>query len=149
MQCDICGKELPLVRASVEGVVLNVCKTCAQFGKEISQPKPKALTQIAKTVPKAKTPEPIMVIVKDFGQIIKNARESIGLKQEDFAKKINEKLSLVHIIESGHRAPSLELAQKIEKFLRIKLVEEFVDEKDVSKTKGDASLTIGDIINVR
>ena len=75
----------------------------------------------------------------------------MGLKQEDFAKKINEKLSVVSGIESGRHKPSMELAKKIGRFLRISLVEE-IEDKEEEKIAGKGAseeLTIGDLIKIR
>ena len=44
--------------------------------------------------------EILQVIVDDYAEKIKNAREKLGLKQKDFAKKINLKESLIHKIET-------------------------------------------------
>jgi len=73
----------------------------------------------------------------------------LRLKQEEFAKKLNEKESLIQKIESGHFEPSIGLAKKIGRFLKIKLVEEYeeVHEKQVRSKTG--SFTIGDIIKIK
>ena len=35
MQCDMCGNEGRLVRASIEGSEMTVCNGCARYGKII------------------------------------------------------------------------------------------------------------------
>ena len=147
----MCGKEDYLYRTDIEGSILSVCKACSKFGKIISEVKPK-IEEPKKSIDIIKTDpgkEIIQVIVPDYSQLIKQKREQLGLKQEDFAKNINEKVSLLHQIETGHFEPDMVLARKLEKALKIKLIEEYeeVHSKD-PKTKSD-SFTIGDFIRVK
>jgi putative transcription factor len=149
MQCDICGKETELLKTSVEGTVLNVCQKCAQFGKVLSVPKP-IDQRTAKPIPqKPPEREATQIIVPDYASIVKRARESMGLKQEDFAKKVNEKVSLVHNLESGRFKPSIGLAQKLERFLKVKLIEEYEEKRDVAAKKRNEGLTLGDVLNFK
>ena len=152
MQCDLCGaKTENLFRAIVEGTELNVCKDCAKYGKVIEKKPIKPVEERKEYVKKSAEPEKeiIQVIVPDFAQRIKKKRESLGLKQKDFAKKISEKESLIHNIETGSFKPSISLAVKLEKFLKIKLIEEYEEEhKKSSETKAEG-FTIGDLIKVK
>jgi len=149
----MCGEEIEYaVVASIEGVELNVCNKCAKFGKVIRKTKPqvkeeKTKKDLVRSVPQRE--KIIQILVEDYSIKIKNAREKTGLKQEDFAKKINEKASLIHNIESGKFEPSIKLARKIEKFLNIKLIEQH--EEQHAETKGGSSegFTIGDFIKVK
>ena len=68
----------------------------------------------------------------------------MGLKQEELARKINEKESLIHKLENELVEPSLKLAEKLEKFLKIKLIEIYSDENKYVKNNDD-KLTIGDL----
>ena len=145
MMCNMCGKDTRLVKAIIEGTEMDVCKECAKFGKIVkrvklvSKPKKK----------KEEIPEVMKRVVSDYAARIKNAREKEGLKQEELAKKLNEKESIISLIEKGKFAPSLKLAEKLEKFFHIKLIEE-VEEKSSDKEKLKAAgFTIGDIIKVK
>lgn len=145
-QCEICGKKDNLVSAIVEDSVLSVCKACSKYGNVItvksskpSQEPPKKIITIE---------EPIEVIVPDFSLKIKNARESLKLKQEQLAKNLKEKTSLIHKLESGHLTPSISLAKKLESFLNIKLIEQYEEEKKQINIK-DEDLTIGDLIKIK
>ena len=71
------------------------------------------------------------------------------MKQEELAKKINEKESRLHKIESGHFTPSLRLARKLEKFLKITLVEQVAEDTSPLEKSKSESLTLGDFIKVR
>ncbi len=150
--CDMCGKETDLVVALIEGTELNVCRGCAKHGSILRKLRSeKTFEKSRKIENQSIEPEEgfIEKIVEDYGNIIKKAREKLNIKQEDFARKINEKVSLIHNLESGHHEPSIKVAQKIERFLRIKLVENNKIEKaEFNKSKSEA-LTIGDLIKLK
>ena len=150
----MCGSSGKLYKAIVEGAELTVCHDCSKFGRvtgvikqEVSR---KSKPKIDATYENKEPQKEIMqIIVGNYAEKIKRKRESLGLKQEEFAKKINEKESLIQKIESGHFEPSIELAKKIEKFLRIKLIEEH-EEKHEKQTKSKTdSFTIGDLIKIK
>lgn len=145
--CEMCGKEDNLVLALVEGVELNVCSKCASFGKIIKKHIKK---EIKKEIIKKPQPEReiIMVIREDFSNLIRNKREKMGLKQDEFAKFLNEKESVIQKIENGNYLPSIEMARKLEKQLNILLIEEKIVEPQHLKAKEDV-LTIGDAINIK
>ena len=146
MGCDLCGKEGILFKALVEKTELTVCEKCGSYGKILRKvvpeiPKPKKL------IPKK--PEVVEHIVQDYAGKIRQAREKLELTQEEFAKKIAEKESIVHKLESGSFEPSIPLAKKLEKMLHIKLVEA-IEEETVNITKGKTTgLTIGDMLKFK
>lgn len=139
MNCELCGKQDSLFKAIIEGTSMQVCKNCGRFGKILAMP---VVQQKKKVVQKQ---EPLLDIVDDFAQKFREAREKSGLTQKEFAMKINEKESLLAKLETGAIKPAIPLAQKLEKLLRIKLVEEQV-EGTIKKHKKSDVLTIGDII---
>ena len=146
MNCEMCGKEENLVVVLIEGVEMNVCRACASFGKILRRvvvEKPKSKKEEKE---KEEEAEVIQVIVGSYAKKIKEKREGMGLTQEEFAKKIKEKESLVHNMEAGKFKPSIVLAQKIERFLGIKLVEEYKEEHIVKKLEAGEGMTIGDLI---
>jgi putative transcription factor len=152
--CDMCSSPDKTHKIELEGSILNVCKNCASYGKVIKTYS-KPVKQKKKTTTEEKAPvketETIQRTVKNYHTLIKNAREQMGLKQEELAKKLAEKESIIHKLESKSIRPSRELARKLEKFLKIKLVEElemkpgqFKKEKSTNK-----ALTIGDLIKFK
>jgi putative transcription factor len=60
-------------------------------------------------------------IATDYDDRIRNARESAGLSQEELAKELNEKASLIRKLEHGDTLPSDEVQTKLEKELDITL----------------------------
>lgn len=155
INCDICGKDTQLFKTDVEGTLLNVCRDCTKFGKIISAVREeKKGIKVEKTIMPdnsslIKEEEFMLSVVPNYGEIIKKKREELGIKQEDFAKKINEKKALIHKIETNQFEPSIALARKIERFLHIKLIEQQeLEPGKVTKTKGE-HFTIGDFVKVK
>jgi putative transcription factor len=153
----MCGKETDLVRASVEGAEMNVCADCARFGKVLEMRGDKlghssSFPGIRKVRSLPRRPEVLQAIVPDYAMKIRQAREKMGLTQEEFAKKLGEKQSIMQKMESGAFRPSIKTARKLERLLRIRIVEDLEDGNvPLSEASGSssASLTIGDFIKVK
>ncbi len=116
--CEVCGSAPAAVNASFDSVTLNVCNSCSSAGKIIEQPKPRS----APLTPQYIAPESPELVIENFGKLISAARQRTGLKQEELANKLNEKLPVIQAAEQGKRL-DLSLARKFEKFLKIKLTE--------------------------
>ena len=144
----MCGSIGKLYKTIVEDAQLNICHECSKLGKVIGVIKQ---DNIKIEVPRNEysQPETMQIIVNDYAEKIKRKRESLGLKQEDFAKKINEKESLIQKIESGHFEPSIVLAKKIGNFLKIKLIEDYQEEQEKQTKTKTGSFTIGDFIKIK
>ena len=153
MLCEMCSAPNAIYKIEVEGSRLSVCEKCSRYGKILSKAAPevkkeKKPVQLAAPV---KQTETVQMIKTEYPFLIKQAREKLGLKQEELAKKLDEKESLLHKIESGHMKPDLALARKLEKFLKVSLVEQLEiapggADKD---TKKPAGVTIGDLIRIK
>lgn len=155
MQCDMCGKEGNLCKAIIEGVEMDVCSGCAKLGRKISQ-EYNIKERVVFSAPQRRTrrmlprEEIVRGVVEGYSNIVKRKREKFGLKQEELAKKIAEKVSVIHNIESGHLEPSIKIAEKLEKFLKVKLIEEINEQKYEKKEDMMArELTLGDMINIK
>ena len=151
----MCGEEkLHLYKAIVEGSLISVCDKCKKFGDVISIEKPKINEpekEKKKLEPKFVDEEKQEIIIDDYAEKIKEAREKRELTQEKLAKAIAEKESMMHKIESKQMIPSLNLAKKLEQFLKIKLIEQFNPDKKPSKEFNikDEAITIGDLIRLK
>ncbi len=122
---------------------MTVCAGCGKFGKIVAKPVSR------QKMPVQKAPEIVETVVADFAARIRNAREKSGTTQKDFAMRINEKESIVQKLEAGSFVPPISLAKKLEKLLKIQLVEVEQEEKGTSQKGATATLTIGDIISVK
>lgn len=146
MQCELCGKNADLFVGVVEGIQLRVCAGCGKHGKILNKVKPQPVRQAKKAI----IQEPVEHVIDDYAQRIRNAREKLDMTQQDFAKRINVKESLIHKMETGHYEPPIEMARKLEKLLHITLVEVREEKAYVpGKEPRSAGLTIGDILKLK
>ncbi len=158
MLCEMCGSSGELFKANIEGSILIVCKSCASFGKIISKVSQESNKENKKNKENSKESsykknkqakrEKQLIIVEGYAEVIKNAREKLGLKQEELARAIAEKESLIQKLETGNIEPQLKLARKLEKHLKIKLVEEYEEENIHLKAKKE-TLTLGDLLLIK
>ena len=145
----MCGSVGKLYETTIEDAKLRVCHDCSKFGKVTGVIEQEESNEITSKHSNNSKTEIMQIVVDDYATKIRKKRESLGLKQEEFAKKISEKESLVQKIESGHFEPSLGLAKKIGKFLEIKLTEEYEEKHEkLVQSKAD-SFTLGDFIKTK
>ncbi len=144
--CEICGRPIKGKGREifVERAKLTVCKNCVRYGTPVREKRKKSSRK-----PVFTSAEADFDIREDYPARVRSAREKIGLTQKDLAKKINEKESVIHRIETGHMRPSRKLTRKLEGALDIKLLEK-VEEPDVVRRRSRSDeLTIGDIIKIK
>lgn len=153
-QCEMTGKEFEgtPVKIMVEGVELSVAPENAKFGvpvkKEYGQKNLFDSAVRRASRPHFKKPQSTFEICANFGSKIKQKREQMGMRQQDLARFLNERESMIHQIESEHYKPPELLARKIEKKLSISLQRvqaEQEDEFEVEHQSRDG-FTIGDLI---
>ncbi len=143
--CEICGRESGLVTAAIEGVELNVCEACARFGTIRKRVDTRSFT------PKPAKPEgPQFKMVDNYTQLLHAAREKKSMTQEEFAKFIKEKESVVAHWEAGTAKPQIDAARRVGRILGINLIEEeMVAVLKAASGKKAEELTLGDFIKVR
>ncbi|MDY6966306.1 MAG: multiprotein bridging factor aMBF1 [Halobacteriota archaeon] len=148
MQCEICGAEIfgRPNRIETEGSELNVCNSCVRYGTVVDKPHvPRKIVRLSRSrQSKIETEE----MVHNYGQMIREAREERAWSREEFAKKLNEKASLISKIERNEIVPDDEVRRKIEKMMKIKLTER-VELMDVGSSKSSKDLTLGDIASIK
>lgn len=130
MECDVCGKREASFIIQVEGAKMAACRGCAYHGKimislEEDAPVREFKAQAGRSVPTALRMEEDLV--EGYGKLVRKARESKGLKIEEFARSINEMSSYIDKIENESTKPPIETAKKLEKALGIKILEKVVD----------------------
>ena len=152
----MCGHNGSLKQAIVEGSMLSLCNRCLQYGSviEIKQPSQEEISQrltfrAKRSFGKQQQDE---IIVSNFGNLVKRAREKMGKTQEEVAQDIAEKSSVLAKVESGSLEPPVKLAKKLEQFYKVSLIKksekvsrEIVKEFNVK----DGEVTIGDLIKFK
>jgi len=150
VDCDMCGKKnISPVKVKIEGTIMTTCANCSKFGEKLVDPT-KRVNNFTRSRRRTQRvdPDANKFIVKDYAKLIKKARESKGLKQEQVAKYLNEKESLIHKAESGNFKPSFRLATKLEKFFSIKLIEEVKEstELPIGDERGQETKTMEELL---
>jgi putative transcription factor len=87
-------------------------------------------------------------IAENFADIIRKKRMKLGMSQEELAKRVKEKLSVIQKIEIGRIAPETQLCRELQHELKIKLL---VPRKETPapKTAALGEVTLGDIVKIR
>lgn len=147
MLCELCGIETnSLNQTIIEGAMLNVCNNCAKHGVIVKKAEVR-IAERSREKPLTQKKEQIDIIVQDYAERIKKARERKNLTQEELAKALAEKTSVIQRIEAGQLKPSLQLARKLQQFLGIELIEQYKEPEQGEKINfKDKSLTIGDLV---
>ncbi len=152
MICEICGKtDSKGFKVKIEGTIVASCASCAIGHVVVEKLAPQSRKPKMTARPKARSMDlqSEFDIDDEYGPKIKKAREKMGLTQDDLGKAINENHSLIHRIELGKLEPSEQLAKKIERKLKIKLISAHQELDEHSPDAHDTERTLGDLIVVR
>jgi putative transcription factor len=162
LNCDICGREIvgQAFKVKVEGAKMLVCRSCQSLGKPyeediaVQRPRP-TFTGVVRLprVPERRTaelPKEIeeLDIAENFSDLVRKGRMKLGWSQEDLAKKVKEKLSVIQKIETGKMTPDTQLCRQLQHELKIKLL---VPRKETPQPKiaAPAEVTLGDIVKIK
>jgi putative transcription factor len=166
MPCEMCGKEVPRLRkVQIGGSTLEVCNDCARFREDVPVETP-AADPVATGPAAVAEPRPMafpshhgrkkdvlsrgeMDLAEDYNRRIINGRRKKDLTQEELARRINEKKSVISRLETGEMRPSDRLVKKLEKELDVKLKERMEFQAEPSKKQvGSGGVTLGDLIKM-
>ncbi len=169
-QCEMCGAErASLTTAKVEGAELELCDDCADFGTEVKTTSSSGSSKYSTSSSSGTSStssassggssssgggstrrrdmfDDMDEVATDYDQRIREAREGEGLSQEDLAKELNEKASLIRKLERGDVLPSDEVQQKLERRLDISLVEGSGDSDADWEGSDGTTTTLGDVV---
>jgi putative transcription factor len=167
MECEVCGKRIYGGGRNIiiDGAKLIVCNECARSSTPAPQTYEVQETVSARALaPKAikgrQSPAPSRDItpiisedtevVKNYGSLVRNAREKIGLTHDELSKKIGVKVSVLQKVETSKMVPDQDTARKLEHALKIKLLQPIskVPIEDEFK-KPPTELTLGDMVFVQ
>ncbi|WP_456478302.1 multiprotein bridging factor aMBF1 [Geoglobus ahangari] len=154
MECEICGKEIKGrgFKVVVEGTELNVCARCKEHGVEdISTSSQHGVSRVVRRDRRQSRPsKPIVFteeLVENFNEIIRRERQKRGWSQEELARRIQEKESLIRKIENAEITPEPEVVEKLERLFDIKLREKVQEVKVESQRK--LVPTLGDVVVIK
>jgi len=173
VQCEMCGAETSDPnRVKIEGAELDVCDNCTEFGTEVRTEEPSSTSTKYSTSSSGSGSgssggssggstgsssggrsrrddvyDDLEELAPDYGARIREAREGAGMSQEDLAKQLNEKASLIRKLEHGDTLPSDDVQGKIERALDIDLTVSGGDE-DAEWSGGSSTgeYTLGDMV---
>ena len=165
VQCEMCGAETDSpTTVKIEGAEIDVCDDCAEFGTEVRQPASESTSSKYSTGSSdggasgsggtsdgstSRTPDmfdDMEEVAQDYDERIRNAREASGLSQEELAKELNEKASLIRKLERGSMLPSDSVQGKLERRLDIALTEGGVEDADWEGGSASGEYTLGDMV---
>ena len=167
VSCEMCGYNGELKRAVVEGSLLMLCDKCVKFGdvvelrrgpsNEIISGRIKQMNSSRfASMKNASVYSEVFeeeLVVKNYSELVKKARERIAKTQDEVAKDIAEKVSIIQGVESGRLEPSLKLARKLEQYFKVDLVRKISKNNDAEMEQElglkPGSMTIGDIIKIK
>ena len=164
MNCDICGRDISgqAFKVKVEGAKMLVCGRCQRLGTPyvdeptITPALPRRAAPVLKGVPGVTRRAPELPrgmeqfdIVEDFAERVRHHRMKLALSQEELARRVKEKLSVIQKIETSKMAPDTKLCRALEHELRIKLLVPRKEITDVPKTAPPAEVTLGDIVSYK
>ena len=165
MNCEICGREITgqAFKVKVEGAKMLVCEKCQRLGQPyVEETLPRQLRPATRPVTLAPStatqtrrrtaglPKEVdeLDLAEDYPDLVRSQRMKIGISQEELAKRVKEKLSVIQKIETGKIDPDMRLCRELEHELKVKLL---VPRKEaaVPKTTEHSGVTLGDIIRVK
>lgn len=153
--CEMCGREAPVRLATVEGTKMQVCSLCVKFGVEVvgqgvgagRSRIPQALDdRAARQRPADIFQASETELVEDFGKRVRDGRQRKGLTQEELARKLNERQSILSKVEAGTQRPTEDLARRLQRELGITLFEQVAVAEPERRTSTGGTFTLGDLI---
>ena len=168
LYCEMCGARIVgrPYRAIVDGVEMILCERCylklTRSGRaQPVRPRP-TVTAPRRTTTPVLPRKPSMPavrrrrrgtiemydIVEDYGERIRRAREARGWSLRVLAQKLRISETMLRRIEQEKMKPSIDLARRIERVLKIELlIPTEIDEEFESPPPG--ALTLGDVVVIR
>ena len=131
--CELCGESSNnLVLTRIAGTNVKVCIKCSSLGKNIEP----NLNKEHIFRHRLKEEEVKLQVVNNYSQLITNSMQKKGLDIHILARGTNIRESTLSKYVTNKMKPDIESARKIEKFLNVKLIEEFKNEIYEDKLRG-------------
>ncbi|MFB6152482.1 MAG: multiprotein bridging factor aMBF1 [Haloarculaceae archaeon] len=174
VQCEMCGTETNSPnRVKIEGAELDVCDECTDFGTEVKQGSEGSSTSTKYSTgsssssssagssgstgssgsgggssrPRTDMFDEMDELAQDYDDRIRSGRESAGLSQEELARQLNEKSSLIRKLERGDTLPSDDVQRKLERALDVDLsAGGTAEETEWESDSATGEYTLGDVV---
>lgn len=160
MICELCGSEVPKTKlVMVEGAAVNVCPGCERYASSGAVKTKEGKVMLPSVAERLGTRERRMrykdvltrgekELVGDYPQRVRKGRQKTTMSQDELAKSLNEKKSVIVKIENGDIRPTDKLIAKLERALDITLKEYLEIDEDEQDTNQQQSkgMTLGDFI---
>ncbi len=124
LTCEVCGRPVDGApgRVTMDGAVLRVCRRCAGRGKPYQPPPSLQRGFSPRPGPARAERRPELEVDPRCGAMVKQAREKLGMTQDQLGRAINVKASVVSHVESGKMKPDLVLARTLSRYLKVDLL---------------------------
>ncbi len=86
--------------------------------------------------------------VEGYGDLIRRARERLGLTQEELGMRLGEKASVIRKLEREELIPDRRLAEKLRRVLRIEVLAPETTSPTIIGVGKPPEVTIGDLIKL-
>ncbi len=141
--CELCGETTTSVSLTrIAGTAMKVCSKCKNMGKDLEPEKNQQHT----FRPKFRHEDIKLEVVNNYSSLINNAIHTRKIDVHILARSTNIRESTLTKYITNKIKPDVESARKIEKFLDIKLIEEFKNESYETKIEEDVKpRTLGDM----
>ncbi|ENN96568.1 hypothetical protein J422_01560 [Methanocaldococcus villosus KIN24-T80] len=156
--CELCGKLTDkLYKVIIEGSEMMVCEKCKKFGKT-----PKTYSRIGKKIPTrdvktekriVKRPrrdlfDKLVELREDYGDVIREAREKLGLSIEELARRLKIKATVLQKFERYELEPNEKEIKLLEKELKINLLAN-PQEETIESSSEEESFTLGHFLKFK
>ncbi|MFB6208939.1 MAG: multiprotein bridging factor aMBF1 [Candidatus Nanohaloarchaea archaeon] len=144
--CELCGRDVDsLKKVKIEGATLSVCDNCSDMGEQVS----KTSRKRSQSTSRSKKRSSEEILINNYGEKLKKARESKQLSIKEVAEDLNEKESLISKIEKEQLKPDKPLARKLGKKFELTLytnpeVNDYSSQSETSNRKA----TVGDVAEI-
>jgi len=140
-----------------------VCSECRKLGKSYKEDLPSKRTYVPQSAsPSIRTMNPPvrrkaaqlpreineLDLTDDLAEKVRKHRRSLGISQEELARRVKEKLSVIQKIETGKMTPDTRLCRELEHELKVKLLVPH-EEDETPNSSAPADVTLGDIIQLK
>ena len=125
--CEMCGTSTEnLTKVKIAGSIMNVCNSCKNLGKTQNEGNEKKSYSFYH---KKKENKDNFILINNYTSLINSSLAKKKLTVHHLARALNIKESLLHKVLTNKFDLEINLAKKIEDFLKIKLVIKEEDSK--------------------